>query len=65
MQHLYFGKKLYFCNGFLHSESQKPVYKGIHLLVKNRPTPIYHIKDKEVYMTLQYKKTTYNKQRLQ
>ena len=32
---------------------------------KNRPTPIYHIKDKEVYITLQYKKTTYNKQRLQ
>lgn len=34
MQHLNYEEKLYFCNGFLHSESQKPVYKGILLLVK-------------------------------
>ena len=27
MQHLNYEEKLYFCNGFLHSESQKPVYK--------------------------------------
>ena len=28
MQHLNYEEKLYFCNGFLHSESQKPVYKN-------------------------------------
>ena len=34
MQHLNYEEKLYFCSGFLHSESQKPVYKEILLLVK-------------------------------
>ena len=43
MQHLNFGKKLYFCGGFLHSESQKPGYKGIHLLVKKIGQHLYII----------------------
>lgn len=67
MQHLYFGKNSNFAADFY-----TPNHKNRCTNVQRNPLVskigqhLYIIiKDKEVYMTLQYKKTTYNKQRLQ